>query len=114
MSSEYIQNYDFGEIRINGNTYTNDLIILGKEIIPDWWRKKGHNLIKQDLEKIIEYHPSLLIIGKGYYGRMNVPKDLTKELNFSIQSYKTGEAIKKYNQALNKDKKIAGAFHLTC
>jgi hypothetical protein len=114
MSSGYIQDYDFGEIKIDGTTYTNDLIILGTEIIPEWWRKKGHNLIKQDLKKVIEYKPTLLIIGKGYYGRMNVPTELTKELNFTIRSYKTGEAIKKYNKALNKEKRIAGAFHLTC
>ncbi len=114
MCVQYIEDYSFGEITIAGNAYSNDLIILGKEIIQNWWRKKGHTLLKQDLKKIIEYQPTLLIVGKGYYGRMNVPADLIKDLNFKIRSYKTAEAIRRYNKALEKNKRIAGAFHLTC
>jgi hypothetical protein len=114
MSSQFIEKYNFGKIIINGKAYANDVILLGEKIIPNWWRKKGHNLLKQDLEKIIEYKPQLLIIGKGNNGRMRVPNALHKKLEFNIESYKTDRAVRRYNQALEEGIRVAGGFHLTC
>ena len=114
MSSEFISDYEFGRIIIENKTYTNDIILLGKNVKPKWWREKGHNLVKKDLKGIIEYEPELLIIGTGAYGMMKVPSNLSEILNIKIISHPTKEAVKKYNQEIKSDKKIAGAFHLTC
>jgi len=114
MDSEFIDNYSFGRIEINNETYTNDIILLGKKIIPNWWRERGHRLAKKDLEKVVNYQPDILIIGTGNSGRMSVPKSLPKDLDFKVKSYPTEKAVKKYNQEIKNDKKIAGAFHLTC
>lgn len=114
MGSQFIEHYEFGKIRIDGKTYTNDLIILNEEIHSGWWREKGHQLLKKDLEKVLEYQPELLIVGKGYNGRMSVSQSLKKQLDFELQVYKTSEAITQYNRALDENKKVAAAFHLTC
>ena len=39
-----IEEYKFGFIRIDGEEYRRDLVILPDKIIPDWWREKGHRL----------------------------------------------------------------------
>jgi len=114
MDSEFIKDYSFGRIEINNHSYSNDIILLGKEVIPDWWRERGHSLSKKDLEKVIDYDPELLIVGTGNSGRMSVPSNLPKELDFKVKSYPTAKAVEKYNKELRDDKKIAGAFHLTC
>lgn len=114
MSSELIKEYRFGRIIIEHKTYHEDVILLDKIVIPNWWRKKGHSLTKEDLNQVLDYKPELLIIGTGNSGLMNIPPDLTKDLNFSVISLPTPEAVKKYNQEIKKNKKIAGAFHLTC
>lgn len=114
MSSEFINSYEFGRIIIENKTYTNDIILLGKDVKPKWWREKGHNLIKEDLKGVIEYKPELLIVGTGAYGMMKISSNLSKQLNIKIESYPTKDAVKKYNQEIKSDKKIAGAFHLTC
>jgi hypothetical protein len=114
MSNKLIQDYDFGSIRINNKEYDNDIILLNDRIIPDWWREEGHYLHKSDLEKVLSFEPELLIIGKGFYGRMTVPKNLEKQFDFKIISAKTKKATKIYNKKIKSDKKIAGAFHLTC
>jgi hypothetical protein len=114
MSEEFITNYRFGEIQINSKNYTDDIILLGKKVIPNWWRDRGHSLNKSDLKKVIDYNPDLLIVGTGNTGNMNVPQKLIQDLNFKVQYFKTEEAVKKYNKILNEAKKVAGAFHLTC
>ncbi|TFF97741.1 MAG: hypothetical protein EU547_03515 [Promethearchaeota archaeon] len=114
MSSQFIKDYKFGKIKINGQTYSNDVILLRKEVHPNWWRERGHSLSKDDLDIVLEYDPDILIIGTGNSGRMSVPQSLTRELNMEVKSYRTNQAVQKYNELLKKDKKIAGAFHLTC
>ncbi|MBD3214430.1 MAG: hypothetical protein GF311_17595 [Candidatus Lokiarchaeota archaeon] len=114
MKSKFIEDYQFGRIEINNKTYTNDVILLGKEVLPEWWRERGHSLAKKDLEKVIDYNPDVLIVGTGNSGRMTVPRDLPKKLNLKVKSYPTKTAVKEYNKRLENGKKIAGAFHLTC
>lgn len=111
---KFIREYDFGTININGNVYENDVILLGKKVVPNWWRDKGHELKAEDLEQVKDFNPDLLIIGQGYYGRMSVPNDLKNELDVDFESHKTKEAIEIYNDKVTSGKKIAGAFHLTC
>ena len=114
MAPEFIKDYEFGRITIENKTYTSDIIILGTNVKPKWWRKRGHNLVKDDLKEVIEYGPELLIVGTGAYGMMTIPADLSKQLDFEILSYPTKEAVEKYNQEIKREKNIAGGFHLTC
>ena len=57
-----IESYKFGEIIINGKKYNSDLIILKDRIYDNWWRKEGHNLCIDDIKKIIDKKPDILII----------------------------------------------------
>ncbi len=114
MKSEFISDYKFGRITILSKTYSDDIILLDSKVVPKWWRKEGHNLSKEDLNKILDYKPELLIIGTGDSGLMKVPQELTTNLNFEVISLPTSEAVKKYNFEIKGNKKIAGAFHITC
>ncbi|MBD3197261.1 MAG: hypothetical protein GF317_19560 [Candidatus Lokiarchaeota archaeon] len=114
MEFEFIKDYSYGRITIGGRTYNNDLILLGKNIESDWWRDEGHMLQKQDLEKVIDYQPDLLIIGTGTNGNMIVPEKLSENLEFKVKSYLTKNAVKEYNKEIENSKKVAAAFHLTC
>ena len=114
MSSEFIKNYRFGSITLENETFYEDIILLGKSVIPNWWRKIGHSLSIEDLKYVLDYAPELLIIGTGNSGLMSVPLELTKNLNFEVISLPTPDAVKKYNHEIKGNKKIAGAFHLTC
>lgn len=110
-----IESYEFGKIVIDGKVYKSDLIILGDKIIENWWREEGHFLQITDLIEIFNFKPEVLIIGTGASGFMRISDDLLKKLqNEKIEYHilKTNEAVKKFNEIKNKKK--AGAFHLTC
>jgi len=113
-----IESYSFGKISINGNKFTSDVIIFPDNVKSNWRREKGHLLQKNDLSEIIDYNPDVLIIGKGYYGRMNIPdetKQFLKEKQIECIDEKTKKACEIYNEFnKNENQDVVAALHLTC
>lgn len=110
-------NYTFGKIVVDGHTYNSDVIITPETVIDNWWRKEGHRLDKCDLDEILAAKPDCLLVGTGYYGRMDIPAETIQYLhdkNIQIDYAPTGEAIKQLNQLQTKCARIVAALHLTC
>lgn len=111
-----IESYSFGKITINGKTFTSDVIIYPDRIDSSWWRKSGHLLQIDDLFDILKEEPKTLIIGTGYYDTMKVTEEVMNTLSkrkIKIDISNTKGAVALYNNT-KKDKKVVGAFHLTC
>ncbi|MDY6778846.1 MAG: Mth938-like domain-containing protein [Candidatus Nanohaloarchaea archaeon] len=109
-----IDSYQFGEIVINGTTYSNDLIILPDQIHTDWWRDEGHVLKPQDLQLLQSSDIDRLIIGTGRSGRMEVPertRTFLKELGIQPSIHPTAEACREFQHA---GEDTGAALHLTC
>jgi hypothetical protein len=112
----HIDDYTFGRIVINNKTYTSDIIVYPDRVDPSWWRKEGHYLQEIDLSEILNAHPDILIIGTGNSGVMQVPESIKiflESKGITLYADKTGKAVEMYNNQTG-DKKIVGAFHLTC
>jgi len=111
-----IDSYSFGNMVIDGKTYTTDLIVYPDRVDSSWWRQEGHYLQKADLSDIVAAAPDLLIIGTGNMGVMSVPEKTIAFLNshgIDVLVEKTGTAVELFNNR-SKDRKTVGAFHLTC
>jgi len=111
-----IEHYSFGNITIDGKTYTSDVIIYPDRVDSSWWRKQGHNLEVTDLIEVIAAKPEVVVIGTGSFGVMKVPKETISHFDSKgIEVYvaKTGEAVELFNE-IQKDKKVIAALHLTC
>jgi hypothetical protein len=112
-----IDSYNFGSIVIDGETYTEDIIVSANKLIPNWWREEGHSLSIKDIQGIIDQKCDTLVIGIGFSGAMSVPletKKHIKSLGIELITQKTSEAVKTYNKLLEEGRKVIGAFHLTC
>ncbi|HDD43624.1 MAG TPA: hypothetical protein ENG63_02005 [Candidatus Desulfofervidus auxilii] len=112
-----IEDYRFGKIVINGNTYTSDVIVTKTKIFPSWWRKEGHKVYWIDLEKFITPDIKIVILGTGASGLMQPTAELKeklKEKGIKLIALPTKEAIKVFNDYLKKEEEILGGFHLTC
>ena len=112
-----IDSCSFGSLVINGKTYRDDLIIFpdGK-ILKPWWRKQGHQLTMDDLQKLIDSSPEIIVIGTGMSGRVIPVKSLEADLAklfIEFIAVPNEEAIKVFNQ-LEPEKRIGCGFHLTC
>ncbi len=111
-----IQDCSFGRIRIDGKTYTSDVIIYPDRVDGSWWRKEGHSLCMADLADVVAAKPEVLVVGTGAHGLMQVPDDVRKrltELGIEVKVAKTDEARNLYNRVAGQKKAIA-ALHLTC
>lgn len=111
-----IESYSFGAMKIDGTTYTADLIIYPDHIEKEWRRENGHKLKLKDLHGAVAEKPDILIIGQGSSGRMNVTQDLQEKLRdrgIELLVAETDDAVAMYNKTAGT-KKVIGAFHLTC
>lgn len=112
-----ITRYRFGEIEIDGRTYTADVIITPQRVVDTWWRKQGHNLALADLAEIMAAKPDILVVGTGYYGRMAIPDETRRYLRaqrVSLHDAHTGEAVKAFNRLQRESARVVAALHLTC
>ncbi|MGB9722558.1 MAG: Mth938-like domain-containing protein [Chloroflexia bacterium] len=112
-----IESYDFGRIVIAGRTYTSDLILLPDRVLPNWWRREGHELHPDDLKEVLEAHPQVLVVGTGYVGRMRILPQ--SEALLSVQGIRliaqdTRAACRTYNELHRAGGQVAAALHLTC
>jgi hypothetical protein len=113
---ELIEAYDFGRIIIHSVTYTSDLVILGKRIEKNWWRKEGHVLYTSDIKGAVEqFALEVLVMGTGYMG-MKVSSETrlyVRKTGIELLAEKTKEACELVN-APSKSKRVLAGLHLTC
>ena len=113
----HIDSYQFGKIVIDGVDYTSDLIILGDTVQSDWWRKQGHSLAADDLKTILKAKPSVLVVGCGASGLMDVPdqtRQALKERDIQLEAFDSYKAVQKFNEISEAGVNVAAALHLTC
>jgi hypothetical protein len=116
MTAPRVDSYQFGRIVVDGQTYTDDIILLPDRVVPGWWRERGHQLSIDDLEVVLDAQPQVLVIGTGAHGVMKVPhgtRRAVEEAGMELKIADTDDACQTYNEWRNKQP-TAGAFHLTC
>ena len=109
--------FRFGELEIDGHTYTRDLIILPGRVIENWWRKEGHSLCMDDLAEVPLDEIEVLVVGTGAGGAMHVPDDVRAELErhgIEVIVQRTADAVQTFERLRAEGRRVAGAFHLTC
>jgi len=113
----HIDSYKFGKIVIDGVSYTSDVIILGDTVQSDWWRKQGHSLCAEDLNTVLAAKPSVLVVGCGASGLVEVPgqtRQVLKEHDIQLEVFDSYKAVQKFNELSEAGVNVAAALHLTC
>jgi len=113
----HITGYRFGKIEIDGQTYSSDVIVTPERVVSSWWRKEGHSLGVADLGEAMAAKPDVLVIGTGYYGRMDVPEETRHYLQtqgVQLREARTGDAVKEFNRLQKEYARVVAALHLTC
>ncbi len=114
---QHIDSYSFGTMTVSGTVYRADVIIFPDSIKAHWWRAEDHQLCPDDLEDVFKFQPELLIVGTGAAGCMEILADtrrVLEEKHIALSAGTTYQAVHLFNEELGKNRKVAGAFHLTC
>jgi hypothetical protein len=112
-----IDHYRFGHIDIEGRSYDADVIVFPNHVQKRWWRHEGHQLATEDLGTFMAEKPEVLVVGTGYYGRMQVPEEILDSLRaagIEVRIAKTGDAVDEFNRLQREYASIVAALHLTC
>ena len=112
-----LSDYQFGKLNIEGAAVTTDVIVFTDRYEDHWWREQGHELQIKDLQSIVEFHPDILVVGTGYFGRMQIPpetRDYLQQRGIQLIYARTSDAIKQFNQLQQQCAKAVAALHLTC
>ncbi len=111
-----IESYQFGSVTIDGNTYHSDVLVYPGRVDDRWWRREGHRLRPEDLDQVIAAHPDTLVVGTGYFGRMQIDPGVTetmKKAGIALVACETKDACAEYNR-LRTSGNVMAALHLTC
>jgi hypothetical protein len=103
-------------IDIGGQEYDTDIIIFPHRVQDHWWRCQGHRLAKEDLNTVFTDKPQMLVIGTGFYGRMQVPEETLATLQaegIDTRVAKTREAVNEFNRLQMESARVVAALHLT-
>jgi hypothetical protein len=110
-----IEGYRFGQLVVDGEEQTRDVIVLPDRVVPNWWRADGHRLVLADLEDVLEELPEHLVVGTGAYGQMRPDPAVIEQLRergVEVEALKTDEAVRRYGEL--DPRRTAAALHLTC
>ncbi|HDD35793.1 MAG TPA: hypothetical protein ENF30_03215 [Candidatus Desulfofervidus auxilii] len=112
-----IEQYHFGHIVINGKAYNSDVIVTKDNVFSSWWRKEGHKVYWEDLERFITPEIKTVILGTGASGLMQPTTELKQKLaerGIELIAMPTKKAIEVFNSYIKEKKEVLGGFHLTC
>ncbi|WP_035359196.1 MTH938/NDUFAF3 family protein [Edaphobacter aggregans] len=114
----HLDKFSFGTIRIDGSTYTEDVVIDRGEIRK---RKKapsrkfrdefGHTPLS--IEEKIPWKCKRLVIGTGAYGNLPVMEEVKREAkrrDVELLILPTDKALR----AIEKERKANAILHVTC
>ncbi len=114
----HIDGYRFGRITIDGRDYTDDVILLGDEVLSPWWRERGgHVFHLGDMGRLLDAAPPVLVLGIGRYGRVRVPDETRRaleEAGTEVVVLRTADAVEEYNRRAGAGEGVSAALHLTC
>jgi len=112
-----IEEYEFGRIVIQRKVYTSDVIVHKNGVEEGWWRKEGHKVCMDDIKRILNLNPEVVVFGTGAYGRVKVDDDVIeylKKKGIDVYVLETEEAVKLFESMLKQGKNVVLAAHLTC
>lgn len=112
-----IESYSFGRMVVQGQVFTDDVLICGDTIVSPWWRQSGHAVTVRDLEPVLEHNPDVVILGQGQPGQMRATQELKGylgEQGIELIQVPTREAVVRFNERLELGSQVCGGFHLTC
>src|SRR5712691_960655 len=96
-----IEGYRFGELVVDGEPQTRDVIVLPDRVVTDWWRGEGHRLVLADLEDVLDELPERLLVGTGAYGQMRPDPEAVEQLRergVEVEALPTGDAVRRYGE----------------
>lgn len=118
-----IEDTDFGEITVNGETYDHDIVVFPNKIIErkKWITKDKHGTshkftrdeIKEYIDEVGDEAIDEVIVGTGQYGKLSLlpeTREYLEQRNISYKEEKTPDLVGRH---IDRSKTMV-IIHVTC
>ena len=112
--NQLVTGYGAGWVEINGNRYSQSLIVLPNLLIPNWPADDFDSLTEESFRGLLELKPEVVLLGTGEKHRFLHPR-ISRELtaaNISLESMDTAAACRTYNILMAEGRHVAAALIL--
>lgn len=109
-----ITGYDQGWVEINRQRYSQNLILLPDQLLPDWDASDIESIRAEHFERIAALKPDVVLLGTGARHQFIHPKlslALT-EIGVSLECMNTHAACRTYNILMAEGRNVAAALLL--
>lgn len=103
-----IEAYSEKEIRINGITYQQNLIVSTTELIADWTIDSINQLTTETLSPMMKYQPKIILIGHSKpncFASPAIIQTLAKQ-QIALECMQIGPACRTFNVLLNEKRNV--------
>ena len=110
-----IDGTSFGSITVDGKRYPHDVWIFADGSTRR--RNRDHEFTLDELDLLSEGKPEVVAVGTEQSGCVRIDEDAAREASkrgIKMVIDITPNALKRYNEAANAGRRVAGAFHVTC
>lgn len=107
-----IQAYKTGQVSINGQTYSNSLILTPSQLMADWRPQSVEELTEADFAPLEELRPNLVLLGTGKK-QIFPPLPLYAPLlqkGIAVEVMNTAAACRTFNILAAEGRQVAAAL----
>ena len=109
-----IQSVSPGKIVINNTSYSNSLIISPNQLITDWHPKNTDRITDEDLLRLLECKPEIILLGTGEKSVILPNKRLAPllEKQFHVECMSTAAACRTYTILSSENRNVVAGLLL--
>jgi uncharacterized protein len=103
-----VRAYGAGQVTVGMQTYTSSLVISPHRIIPDWRPTTVIELTSEDLQRIEDLQPEIILLGTG--NRLHFPSLRPADRAVGFEVMDTAAACRTYNILAGEGRNVAAAL----
>lgn len=113
--------FSFGSIVIDNKKYSRDVLIFADGQVAQRhggiWMFGSHSIKQQEVEKLLEGEPEVLIVGTGTNNKARLSpgaENWAKQKKLELTVLPSYDAVTRLNELAEQKKKVAAIVHITC
>ena len=116
-SQTKIDSTSFGQITVNGQTYTQDVIVMSDSRVEKTQTQIRHLISQKEFTQLMQENPDVIVIGLGQSSQMQISPDVISSADaagIQLITKSTSAAITQFNKFIQQNKTVAAYMHVTC
>lgn len=119
-TSPRVLDLGWGRIETEAGTFRDGKLWPGGGRGWDWRETGTHHdpgVQAADLGEVLDHGPEVVVVGCGQQGRLGVPQeavDAVRGAGVELEVHRSQEAVRRYNELVDRGRRVGALLHSTC